>query len=176
MESSARQVHSIRLATEEDLPRILELSRMWPENFIAETFSAIEQDFREHHCCVYESHGAVQAYIVFSSTYYEIEMLWGATNRDLFHRAAYLYRLIRWVDKNYFEEAEHRRVICIKMATLDSKISHAPLFAGEASKGIHGMFRKLGYRMDARIDSFWFPGDHCVLAIKTKHTNEKGSV
>lgn len=172
MESSAQINNNIRLATEEDLPRVLELSRMWPESFIDESISAIESDFGEHHCCVYEVSGNVEAFVVFCTTYYEIEMLWAATNRNLRYKTAYLWRLHRWIEKTYFESVDHYRIMVVKMASLDSSIEHAPEFSGMASRGIQKLVARLGYCLDIQIDSYWFPGDHCVLALKKKHQDE----
>ncbi len=172
MELLERNTANIRRANESDLPRILDISRMWPENFIEESFSAIAADFAEHHCCVYEIDGTVQAFVVFCTTWYEIEMLWGGSNRRSFRRAMYLGSLIRWIEKTHFEAEEHYRVITVKMASLDSAIPSAPEFSGMASTGIQTLLGKLKYRTVSRIESFWFPGDHCLVAVKTKHQDE----
>ncbi len=172
MDCLERNTANVRRANDNDLPRILELSRMWPENFIEESFKAIAADFAAHHCCVYETNGIVQAFVIFCSTWYEIEMLWGASNRQSYRRAMYLGALIRWIEKTQFEAQEHFRIITVKMAALDSAIPSAPSFSGMASTGIQKLLGKLRYRIVSRIESFWFAGDHCIVAIKTKHQDE----
>lgn len=172
MELSARSTTNVRPANKEDLPRILELSRMWPDIFIAESLAAIEADFSEHHCCVYEHNGVVEAFAIFCTTWYEIEMLWGASNRRRFQRSLFLVALTRWIETTYFEAEDHYRIMSVKMASQDSSIPHAPQFSGMASTGIQNLLKRLDYRIVSKIDSFWFPGDHCVVAIKTKHQNE----
>lgn len=161
--------NKIRLATAEDFPRIIELARMWPENFIEQSIVAIEQDLNTFPCMTYVANNNVEAFMIFCTSYYEVEVIWAATNRDVKKRERYLFLLAKEIERIYYTESPHRRIIYAKIAAPDATIDHIPEFSGQHSRPISMFVKRLGYKLKYRLDSFWFNGDHFLLAVKQKH-------
>jgi len=161
----------IRLARPDDLPRILELAKMWPENFIPMSISAIEKDFSSFSCAVFQVDTLITAFLIFSVSYYEIEILWAASDRNIKQRWRMLKSVTEWVEKKYYYKCSHRKVIYAKVAAPNATIESVPEFTGQNSKPASWLLRKLGYTISYRLDDFWFKGDHFLLAVKQKHVD-----
>jgi len=159
----------IRPAGKEDLPRVLELARMWPENFVQASFRAIEEDFRSFQCVVCEDDEGIQGFVIFVVSYYEVEHLWAASNRERRERSEYLALLARHIEEKFYTNCPHRRVIFARIAAPDATIEGEPEFKGSDSRPVSLLLAKLGYNKKYRMESFWFPGDHFLIVAKQKH-------
>ena len=148
---------------------MLELARMWPENFIEASFQAIENDFRSFSCVVYEDEQGVQGFIIFVVSYYEVEHLWTASNRERQGRSEFLTLIARHIEEKFYTNCPHRRVIFARIAAPDATIEGEPTFRGSDSRPVSILLAKLGYSKRYRVESFWFPGDHFLIVAKQKH-------
>lgn len=147
----------IREAHADDLPAILAIVTNRPAHFVAAAQPLICTAFSEHRTLVCVEKETLLAFLIWSSSRSEIELLWLAVAPGHEHRGMGT-ALVRAV----METATTQSRVFLRTATTDSTIP-GTTFNGTAYSHAIRFFESLNFAQEARVEGYWSPTNHCLI-------------